>query len=297
MAAEMNVAWPFVVDWYLKPWLGHANEPSGDRLSNDAVSRLFTTRCGLPSDHPGVRTHVLDDPLERLHLVLPGATPGQVACILEGILEIAPIGSSPQRTAKIGHQLNEIINHARAVAEIQDWEDLQAERATQRNLPTVQTPVTLEATAPQVNTAAQRDIFISHASEDKIYVRKLVHALQTFGITVWYDEFEIQPGYSIREEIARGLAASTYGLVVLSRAFMNPEKKWTHQELGGLRATEQPRQKQIIPIWLDITRDDVLAYDAILADLHALDANALSTEQIAERINRRLQADRSIGPQ
>ena len=37
------------------------------------------------------------------------------------------------------------------------------------------------------------DVFISHASEDKDeIVRPLAHALQSEGLSVWYDEFELK---------------------------------------------------------------------------------------------------------
>lgn len=55
-------------------------------------------------------------------------------------------------------------------------------------------------------------LFISHASEDKdSFVRQLASALQDSGIDVWYDEYEIKPGMSIRESVDRGLASCDAG--------------------------------------------------------------------------------------
>jgi len=61
------------------------------------------------------------------------------------------------------------------------------------------------------------DVFISHASEDKDdVVRPLAHALQDGGLKVWYDEFELKIGDSLRRKIDSGLAKSRFGIVALS---------------------------------------------------------------------------------
>ncbi|NTU42126.1 MAG: TIR domain-containing protein [Nitrospirales bacterium] len=61
------------------------------------------------------------------------------------------------------------------------------------------------------------DAFISHASEDKAdFVRPLALSLRNRRLKVWYDEFELIPGKSIRASIDEGLSASRHGIVVLS---------------------------------------------------------------------------------
>jgi hypothetical protein len=77
------------------------------------------------------------------------------------------------------------------------------------------------------------DVFISHASEDKDEIaRPLAEALDLRGITVWYDELSIEWGRSIRRAIDAGIAGTRFGLVVLSRHFI--QKQWTQAELDGL---------------------------------------------------------------
>lgn len=50
------------------------------------------------------------------------------------------------------------------------------------------------------------DVFISHASEDKdTIVRSLVAALVGQGLKVWYDEFTLRIGDSLRRKIDKGL--------------------------------------------------------------------------------------------
>ena len=73
----------------------------------------------------------------------------------------------------------------------------------------------------QNDKGATYDVFISHASEDKdAIVRSLATALMGYGLTVWYDEFTLRIGDSLRQKIDRGVATSRVGLVVLSPDFI-----------------------------------------------------------------------------
>ena len=58
----------------------------------------------------------------------------------------------------------------------------------------------------------QRDVFISHASEDKESIaRPLAEALILAGFLVWFDEYELRIGDSLRGKIDEGLASARYG--------------------------------------------------------------------------------------
>ena len=51
------------------------------------------------------------------------------------------------------------------------------------------------------DTAIEYDVFISHASEDKdAIVRPMANALAAEGLVVWYDEFELRIGDSLRRD-------------------------------------------------------------------------------------------------
>jgi hypothetical protein len=117
------------------------------------------------------------------------------------------------------------------------------------------------------------DVFISFASEDRIEVATpLAIALRDCGLKVWFDDFELKPGDSIREAIDRGLAHSRIGIVVLSRAFF--EKKWTQLELGALINFKVNRGNRIVPIWHGIDHEFLLDRSPVLADLKAIAASA-----------------------
>lgn len=108
------------------------------------------------------------------------------------------------------------------------------------------------------------DAFISHSSEDKAFVRALAEALRRAGLDVWYDEFTLEIGDSLRESIDKGLARARFGILVLSTSFFT--KKWPQNELNGLFAREISGQKIILPVWHDIDSTDVLKHSPMLAD-------------------------------
>ncbi len=107
------------------------------------------------------------------------------------------------------------------------------------------------------------DVFISHASEDKELVAKpLALSLSEYGVRVWYDEFTLSLGDSLSRSIDKGLAESSFGVVILSPAFL--AKDWPEYELRGLTAKEIGRDKVILPIWHKVSREDVLKYSPLL---------------------------------
>jgi len=123
-------------------------------------------------------------------------------------------------------------------------------------------------TDPQGAAAAPKydyDFFISHASEDKDeFVRPLADELVRRGLRVWYDEFSLDIGDSLRESIDFGLRASRYGVVILSKAFF--AKEWPSKELNGLDALQRNGRKVILPVWHGVSETDVRGYSPMLAD-------------------------------
>jgi hypothetical protein len=109
------------------------------------------------------------------------------------------------------------------------------------------------------------DVFISHAWEDKdSFARPLAKALQARGLKVWFDEFTLTVGDGLRRSIDYGLANSRYGIVILSPKFF--AKEWPQKELDGLASREVSGVKVILPVWHDITADQIRKYSPTLAD-------------------------------
>lgn len=127
------------------------------------------------------------------------------------------------------------------------------------------------------------DVFISHASEDKEeIVRPLAYALKEKGLSVWYDEFELKIGDSLRRKIDMGLSKSNFGIVVISHSFI--KKGWTNYELDGLITRAVSGEQVLLPIWHDISKQEVVDYSPSLADKLARNTAINTVEEIAEEI-------------
>ncbi len=126
------------------------------------------------------------------------------------------------------------------------------------------------------------DVFISHATEDKDFVGELAEILSENEVKVWYDEYELTIGDSLRQKIDDGLAHSSFGIVVLSLSFF--QKNWTKYEMDGLNARQVAGERIILPIWHRLTKNELLDFAPSLADIVALNSSIQTTEEIAAEI-------------
>lgn len=131
----------------------------------------------------------------------------------------------------------------------------------------------MKAPEKSLTSPKKWDVFISHASEDKAdFVRPLAETLRSSGISVWYDEFSLKMGDSLRASIDYGLANSRYGVIVASKPFF--AKHWPVQELNGLWSRESAGKSVILPIWHNITAEEVREVSPMLADKFAVASTA-----------------------
>jgi hypothetical protein len=134
------------------------------------------------------------------------------------------------------------------------------------------------------------DVFISHAREDKAeFVSPLAERLVKLGVRVWYDELSLQIGDSLAYSIDEGLANSSFGIVVLSRSFL--QKSWTKYELQSLIQKEMNAPKTILPIWHDINYNEVLEFSPFLAGKFSIDTSNTNIEDIVNRVVRGVRPD------
>lgn len=75
---------------------------------------------------------------------------------------------------------------------------------------------------------------------------------------VWFDEFTLTVGDSLRRSIDRGLATSRFGVVVISPDFLR--KEWPQRELDGLVSREIGGVKIILPVWHNIRAELIRKY-------------------------------------
>lgn len=148
--------------------------------------------------------------------------------------------------------------------------------------PQVPAPVVTRTESKAPARPERWDVFISHASEDKEAIaRPLADNLKAKGLNVWYDDFSLKLGDSLRQAIDRGLSRSKFGVVILSPRFF--EKHWPQQELNGLATREVNGQKIILPIWHNVGFEEVRNYSPVLADRLAVRTEA-GLPEVVKRI-------------
>lgn len=128
-----------------------------------------------------------------------------------------------------------------------------------------------DAAYAAARTAAETPLaFVSHDSRDKdLIARPLAYSLQQRGCPVWYDEFSLKIGDSLRESIERGIATCNKCILVITTNFLT-NHGWTKSEFNAVFSKEiHEGRKNILPVWAGVTRSDVYSYSPILVDRYA----------------------------
>jgi len=107
-------------------------------------------------------------------------------------------------------------------------------------------------------------IFISHSSPDKPFVRRLKRELESRGLRVWLDEAEIRVGQSIPSEIGRAIETSDVLCVVISRA--SSGSAWVNRELNAFLPRTVNNSASLVPCRLDSSPLPALIADIKYAD-------------------------------
>lgn len=145
--------------------------------------------------------------------------------------------------------------------------------------------------ASQVSPSNKYDVFICHASEDKEAVaRPLAETLMTYGLKIWYDDFSLKTGDSLREKIDYGLTHSDYGIIIVSKKFF--EKNWPQAEFSAMFSKQVYSNKRIIlPVWYEISREEVEKHSAIIADIFAQKSSE-GIENIAAKLYKEIRGSK-----
>lgn len=126
--------------------------------------------------------------------------------------------------------------------------------------------------------------FISHDSKDKDpLVRELARELSSIGCSVWYDEYSLQVGDSLREKIESGLKNAQKCIIVLSTNFLENEG-WGKAEFDSIFTREiLEKQNVILPVWHGVTVSDVYNYSPRMADKVGLNST-LGIKVLAQKL-------------
>lgn len=91
---------------------------------------------------------------------------------------------------------------------------------------------------------AKPDIFISHSSRDKEAALRLATTLNFCAIDVWLDDWELEVGQSLTDEIARAMDASRYIAIIITENYNTTV--WTKTEYKKALAREQKEQRTVM---------------------------------------------------
>lgn len=135
-------------------------------------------------------------------------------------------------------------------------------------------------------------LFLSHSSKDDQIVSRIAKNLNTCGVDVWLDAWELRVGDDLHQKIADAIAKSRFVAVVVSGRF--DDSKWTKGEVSQALSREKAENRTLVlplliedvpppPVlvskkFLDFTEDHYFKSLVRLAGLiHGLDTEALET--------------------
>jgi TIR domain len=105
-------------------------------------------------------------------------------------------------------------------------------------------------------------VFLCHAHEDKPTARRLAESFRAEGIEVFFDEWEIGAGDSLRQKIDQGLERCTHFVALLSPVSI--QKAWVKTEMDAGFILRLQGRCRFIPLRLDL---DVAALPPTLCGL------------------------------
>ena len=133
-------------------------------------------------------------------------------------------------------------------------------------------------------------IFISHSSRDKAAALKLAETLNFCAIDVWLDDWELEIGQSLTDEIAKAMELSRFIAILITENYN--KTVWTKTEYKKALAREQKEQRTVmlpliigeaqIPdfledkIYLDLRRDYFVGLAKLVGLVHGLSQFRLS---------------------
>lgn len=131
-------------------------------------------------------------------------------------------------------------------------------------------------------SAAEWDLFISYAREDRAWVTVLAENLHELGFEVFFDAWEVGPGTVVTLALEEGVKKSRCGVVVVSPAALG--RPWVLEEYAAMMGEAVGRGMRIVPVlyeaaempamlaaraWVDFRGKSGEAYFAALRELAA----------------------------
>ncbi|TXL61102.1 toll/interleukin-1 receptor domain-containing protein [Cerasibacillus terrae] len=129
------------------------------------------------------------------------------------------------------------------------------------------------------------DVFLSHSSLDKeTFVTELSEKLSNKGLNVFEDVKVFKIGQSQTDMMNMGILNSRFVVVFLSSNFI--QSGWSEYEFKSFLNREINEKKIIIlPIWHDVSVEQVRQYNPYLVDKFALSTDKFTVDEMVEHIS------------
>jgi hypothetical protein len=124
-------------------------------------------------------------------------------------------------------------------------------------------------------------VFISYATEDETFASEISEALTYRGLRVWFAPLSLSIGDKLLNSINTGLAASEFGLLILSPAYI--AKAWTGHELDILYREHIEENKKLFPVWHEIDKPELDKWNRGISGIYAMKSTA-GADSISKKI-------------
>ena len=115
---------------------------------------------------------------------------------------------------------------------------------------------------------AKPDIFISHSSRDKAAAIQLAKVLNFCALDVWLDDWELDVGQSLTEEIAKAMDDSRYIAILITKNYNT--SVWTKTEYKKALSREQKESRTVmLPLIVGEAQIPDFIEDKVYIDLRA----------------------------
>jgi hypothetical protein len=106
---------------------------------------------------------------------------------------------------------------------------------------------------PKRKSSIAQRVFLSHSTRDQWISEMMKEKIESMGVGVWLDAFDLPGGRNVKERIKEGIRSSTECLILLSPA--SRESDWVRHEAGLADAFNKPTTFVLLHVGKDAVPD------------------------------------------
>lgn len=126
-------------------------------------------------------------------------------------------------------------------------------------------------------------VYLAHATEDKAMVRPLAEHLMANGIEVWLDEWDIEGGESLRQQMEAGLEGMTHFVVALTPAAL--KKPWVAMEIDAGIIRKIGGESHFLPLLIGVEPKDLSIFLRTMLGIKFDPTNDAQLKSLVDRIH------------